>query len=321
MPAPTNTITGFNNGKKFLHSAINMPSVIPSTVWTDAIEGKIMIDGAGQFHNRITDELMKQLSLDPDLKTILDGLYKVISNIKNIPEDMRKTIILASMSIGYYESGGFNPIAVSGVQKKLTDMVAATKEYSHSKATGFWQLLPSTFRGAASIFNDPKTAWKDLVDKLGIIKTMEVYNPDQAEALKNVGQISHFDFSDPSTQVIPAIILLSENANRIFKEWKWDELEHKWLPIKPAANIYTVSTIENAVPGALSDKELGFQVLMTTYHINGNVMQQAHFSGLAYKELPGNKNRYAIDVANYLKLQQVITWDTIKELFTLTTQA
>lgn len=116
--------------------------------------------------------------------------------------------------------------------------------------------------------------------------------------------------------MIPALSYLLHESAQIFKDWKWDEATHKWIQKVPFGNQNLATLVGNLVPGALNDPELGTQLLLTTYHVNGfGCLHQSQRDGFAHIEPGPHGNRYATDVANYLALKQIISPEAIAEMF------
>lgn len=280
----------------------DLPPVINHAIWHSALAGIISIPGAKEYWKSLTTAALEDLSEDPTFGMILKGFKDGLDVMKTLPKDLRETALISAISMAYAESR-FNAKAVN----KTIDTPRAPK--------GYWQLMPRTYAAVADLFNRPNGTYRKVMDKIDLLKEIKGVDPKHAKLVEKVGHPLVVDLENPSTQVIPTVILLLANVKSIANHWKYDEEAKKWIPLITPGNPYILHAVNNAVPGAMEDKELGFQVLMTAYHVNGSGFMKSK-NYLSHLD-DGGTNRYAVDVSNFLNLRQVIGIDEIDKIFDL----
>jgi len=311
------TVKGMDNGTE--GSPIyffSLSDTLSSQVWADALNGIIDIPGASSQWKTLTMERLRNAASDLPFQTIISKLSQILKRIPEIPPEFRMPIILSSLSIAFSESR-FNGRAIANIKAQINDYLHASRIYLR-RAKGYFQLLPGTFSWMAKIYNNTESRLRKLMDKADVLAAIRAFSPSEAKEIQVVGQPYTMNLNEPASQIIPSIAYLLHSAFQIFKDWQWDDVNHQWVPREPFANDYLLVQVNNLVPGALRDKELGIQLLMTLYHVNGiNCLHQRERNNFAYAGVGAEDNRYANDIANYIALRQIITPESIREIFNI----
>lgn len=297
---PKLQLFGFNDETR---SPSNRPGDAISSnagFWLDAALGHIAIAGAIEIWKWIKSSQYFDKPVSDILRTIVNTVGSSLSLVEGFPPEDYYHFVLCMLSIGASESAysdtAFNP----------TDQVK-----------GLYQLRPTTAAIMADIYNKPDSAIRSIIDQTKMIEIISSFAPDQAQLLQKVGADRVIDLQQPVSQIPNTVTFWIRTAQAFKDEWKWDEALCRWTCLIPGLPSL-MQDYETAVPGAMTDRLLGMQVILTAYHINGQGVLRAKdpIQHLAY--LDNENNRYATDCATVTYLATQLDNTKLSSIFGLT---
>lgn len=223
---------------------------------------------------KILGRAEQALKNDKTLNTIVAKAQQFVNNFNTFQVDP-KTIMATFLTTIGLESG-FEPFAIANVtgSQKSLDLVNSKPEHYFKKyadrAKGYLQFTPSTYK-LISQYASPIES--DILEDPDVKKLINM-NDTNLKLLLEQGMHYTKMVANTASQIIPSIKLLVYNVEAMSQDWKWDDSKG-WLPRRKDLQL-NEKAIWNLYPTAKNDKDLGFALLYTLYHSDGQPSLYAH---------------------------------------------
>jgi hypothetical protein len=221
----------------------------------------------------------------------------------NVRPELVPDIVLAYVVIMAHESK-INPFAVYGYKNGPLDLKAANNQLG-SRAKGLIQMIPGSFRDAASEFNKGKGV-ASLLQAAGVPDSVKTISPRGSEVMIGDKVEDKFDFTRPHGQIIPTLMYMTTAAQKLSNDWQFIDGKGwvlKNTPMDP--NLY--KKMDAIAPGIRNDKVLGIQLILTM--MNGDGIGFYRTKNVTFHHVYPSTNRYLDDIKLFLFLRQKLNFD------------